>query len=394
MLDSILKLDSYIVDKYKNKKIIDRDIYKSFDSKNDLVWIVGLRWVGKTTYLLKERIKTKDSIYISCDFIELKNISLFSLVEDLKKTYWYTTFYLDEIHFIDDWSWNLKNISDFLWVKVIFSWSNMINILKLWHDLSRRLIKYELSFFSFREYIEITKWIKIKKESLNNILTNHVNIAKNNINWYSKNLFIEYLKFGQFWYWYEYIWDKIDFRLKLENSIKKSIYEDLSDFVDIMTSNLKKVEDILFFIANTSTTEITINSLSKKVGLSIHTCEIYINFLDNLWLLYVLDYYGTITDNLKKSKKIVLSNTNFIYLFSDNIWVLRESFFVSQVKNNFNNFYHLKKTDFVWIIEDKKIFFEIWWKNKKRKDDVFIIKDDIEIWNNKEIPLWLFWLIK
>ncbi|MBT3727433.1 hypothetical protein HOG21_07435 [bacterium] len=68
----------------------------------------------------------------------------------------------------------------------------------------------------------------------------------------------------------------------MENSIKKSIYEDLSDFVDIMTSNLKKVEDILFFIANTSTTEITINSLSKKVGLSIHTCEIYINFLDNL----------------------------------------------------------------------------------------------------------------
>jgi hypothetical protein len=37
--------------------------------------------------------------------------------------------------------------------------------------------------------------------------------------------------------------------MKLENSIKKSIYEDLGDFIDISTNNLSKIEDIIYYIA-------------------------------------------------------------------------------------------------------------------------------------------------
>jgi hypothetical protein len=54
----------------------------------------------------------------------------------------------------------------------------------------------------------------------------------------------------------------------------------------------------------------------------------------------------------------------------------------------------LSETDFVVINWDKNIFFEIWWKNKKRKENnIFVIKDNIEIWVKNEIPLWLFGLI-
>jgi predicted AAA+ superfamily ATPase len=71
--------------------------------------------------LLSRRIKSDKSIYISCDSLDLKNQNLFDLVDELNKTYSYDTFFLDEIHFNSDWQQSIKNIYDFLDVKVIFS---------------------------------------------------------------------------------------------------------------------------------------------------------------------------------------------------------------------------------------------------------------------------------
>ncbi len=84
--------------------------------------------MGKTSYLLSRRIKNPKSLYISCDSLDIKKESLFSLVDELQKNYGFDTFFLDEIHWSENWQQSLKNIYDFLDVKVVFSGSNMINI--------------------------------------------------------------------------------------------------------------------------------------------------------------------------------------------------------------------------------------------------------------------------
>ncbi len=395
MIENILKQDNYIVEKFNKTLFIEREIYSSFDSDSKLVWTVWLRWVGKTSYLLSRRAKKPKSIYISCDSLNLKNESLFNLLDELRKNFSYDTFFLDEIHYFANWQQELKNIYDFLDVKIVFSGSNMINLTKWGYDLSRRALKYELREFSFAEYIKITKFIEVKTYSLQEILNNHIDIAKENISWYSRLLLENYLDVWQFWYNLENIWNETEYKMKLENSIKKSIFEDLSEFVDISTTNLSKIEDIVFYLANSGTSEISIHAISKKVNLSPQTIEIYLNFLSSIWLIYILDFYWNLGDKLRKSKKFYLSNTNILNLFSQNVWNIRETFFVSQIKRINKEIGYMTSTDFAVNYENKNLFFEIWWKNKKRDEkNIFIIKDDIQIWVWNNIPLWLFWLLK
>lgn len=394
MLEELLKQDSYIISKYNKGKYIERDSYSSFDSDSKMCGIVWLRWVWKTSYLLSRRVKNDKSFYISCDTANLKNANLFNIVDELQKNYWYNIFYLDEIHFNNDWQQSLKNIYDFLDVKVVFSWSNMINLTKGWYDLSRRSLKFELKEFSFREFIFLTKNIKLEDYSLDDILNNHLEIAKNNISWFSKKMFEDYLRFGQFGYFYEEENNEIEYKMKMQNSIKKSIYEDLTDFVDISTNNLSKIEDIIYYIANTGTSDLSIYAISKKISLSSQVTEIYLNFLSQIWLINLIQYFWKITDKLRKTKKFYLTNTNILSLFDSYSWNFRETFFVSQIKRINKEIFFMTNTDFVVKHKYLNLYFEIWWKNKKRSENnIYVIKDDIEIGIKNEIPLWLFWLI-
>lgn len=394
MIENILKQDEYILNKFLSKKSLYRDIYNEFESDFKTIWIVWLRWVWKTSYLLSKRKNDKNWIYISCDTLEFKNANLFGIIDELRKSYNYNTFYLDEIHYNSNWEQSLKNIYDFLDVKIIFSGSNMINLSKWSYDLSRRVIKFELKEFSFREYILLTKWIKIDDYSLDNIINNHIEIAKNNINWYSKKLLSDYFEVWQFGYYYEDIGNFIEYKLKLQNSIKKSIFEDLSEFVDISTSNLSKIEDILYYIAWAWTSDLSVYAISKKVNLSPQTIEIYLNFLSSIWLINIVDYFWNLSEKLRKTKKFFFSNNNLLNLYESYIWNNRETFFISQFKRFWLNLQFQTNTDFVLKWSENTWFFEIWWKNKKRlENNIFVVKDDIEIWKWNEIPLWLFGLI-
>jgi hypothetical protein len=81
-------------------------------------------------------------------------------------------------------------------------------------------------------------------------------------------------------------------------------------------------------------------------------------------------------------------------LFDSYTWNFRETFFVSQIKRLNKEIFFMTNTDFVVKHNLSNLYFEIWWKNKKRSEkDIFIIKDDIEIGIKNEIPLRLFWLI-
>jgi predicted AAA+ superfamily ATPase len=61
---------------------------------------------------------------------------------------------LDEIHFSDDGMGALKQIYDFLDVRVFFTSSVALRIRDSVYDLARRVSLHSLDYFSFREYLE------------------------------------------------------------------------------------------------------------------------------------------------------------------------------------------------------------------------------------------------
>jgi len=178
----------------------------------------------------------------------------------------------------------------------------------------------------------------------------------------------------------------------------------LVKFVDIHTTNISKIEDLLIFIASSASSEITINSLANKTGLSNITVEWYLKYLEKLGWVIMLNKFWGVWETIRKERKIYLSNTAILYIFSHNlleksvfIWNIRETFVISNLYNikekyDFEIFFK-SRTDIILVFNSwEKIELEIWWKNKSR-NDVFVVKDDILIWDKKSIPLWVFWVL-
>jgi predicted AAA+ superfamily ATPase len=341
--------------------------------------------------LFQKLVETPNSIYISLDWWFLKGFSLYDIVKELYKTYKITNFFLDEIHFYSNWTVDLKNIYDVLPVKVVFSGSNKIWLYDLGADLSRRVIFYKIPIFSFREFLNLEYWFDLPALSFKEIFDQ--SSYKEYLSKISLMQLKRYFQIWQLWIYYE---NKKNYQLKLLQITRKMIYED--SIILWKPQQIDHLEKILFFVANTVQNQISYTSLAKKLWVHPKTVEKYLKLLEKVWLFYSIPKYWNISDLLRKEIKPYFSSTNFIYLFatesSDLVWKLRENFFVSMIKEFDDDIkiYFKTTTDFIVNYNWKIYEFEIWWKSKRRKD-VFVVKDDILIWNDIEIPLWVFGML-
>ena len=135
-----------------------RYLFEQFHLDNRLTGLIGPRGVGKTTLMLqyiKEKIVNKKNVfYVSADNIYFSDNTLLGFVNELFQTEDIDCFFIDEIHKYPNWNQELKNIYDsFPNVKLIFSGSSSIDLVKGSYDLSRRAKLFYLHGLSFREYL-------------------------------------------------------------------------------------------------------------------------------------------------------------------------------------------------------------------------------------------------
>ena len=91
--------------------------------------------------------------------------------------------FIDEVHKQPNWIVQLKNIYDFHpKLNVVFTGSSILELDHSKADLSRRVILYAMKGLSFREYLEIETGESINCLTLNEILTNHEQIAFDIVN--------------------------------------------------------------------------------------------------------------------------------------------------------------------------------------------------------------------
>lgn len=384
------------------KRDLFEDVYKN---KNRIIWIVGLRWIWKTTLILQIAKNREKSVYFSMDSSFIIWKSIFNLVEELNKDYEIKNFFIDEIHKYKNWEQDLKTIYDFLpHINIIFSGSSSIDLIKGNYDLSRRWKLFKLEKFSFSEYIGFKYGIFLWKFSLEEIIKDYKSISFE-IFKKQKNilvLFKEYLEIWELWFSIEN--DKYDYKEKLENIINKIIYEDISSFYKLKTENISYFFEILKFIANSAPSEINYSNIAKLLNTTSNTVKSYFDILIEIWFLNVMWKSWRISIQLRKTKKIYFEMQNFMEIFFDDIntrnyiGVIRESFMASILRKKGNIFYP-KSGDIEFIKNNKTYIFEIGWKNKtfkqlKKIENAYIISDDIEIAKENKIPIWLFWLIK
>ena len=135
-----------------------RYLYEKVSWDNRMIGIIGARGVGKTTMILqhiKENLDSKKALYVSADDMYFGENRLLDLADEFYKSAGEYLF-IDEIHKYPDWSRELKNIYDsFPALKIVFTGSSVLDILKGSADLSRRAIIYKLQGLSFREYLKL-----------------------------------------------------------------------------------------------------------------------------------------------------------------------------------------------------------------------------------------------
>lgn len=367
-----------------------RYLYENVAWDSRMIGIIGARGVGKTTMILqhvKEKLDSKKALYVSADDMYFSENRLLDLADNFYKNAGEYLF-IDEIHKYTDWSRELKNIYDsFPTLKVVFTGSSVLDILKGSADLSRRAIIYKLQGLSFREYLKFYHKYETEAYSLEQIVNNEVKLE--NIQ-HPLPLFNDYLKRGYYPFGIEN-----EMNLRLGQIIVQTLESDIPQYANLNVGTSRKLKRLLSIIAESVPFKPNFSKISEIINVSRNSLDDYFSYMEKAGLIGQLRNETSGIRGLGKVDKVYLDNTNIIFnLVGDksNVGNLRETFFFNQMRVK-NDVISSSKADFV--IDNYT--FEIGGKNKQQ-DQIdndgksFVVKDDIEYGYLNVIPLWAFGL--
>ncbi len=381
-----------------------RYLLRHFNLKSRLTGLVGPRGTGKTTLMLQYiqqslRVEHErgEVIYVSLDSIFFANTRLISFVEDLYETEGVRVFFFDEIHKYANWNQELKNIYDsYPDIKIIFSGSSSLDLIKGGYDLSRRGHIYKISGLSFREFLYFKSGKEFPVLSLEQLLSGNGQEIDEIVAYPKlRGLFKDYLRYGYYPFMFE---DRDNYHAKLLNVIDKTIYDDIANFYSLKTENLTNFKKIMVCLATIPPGELNRNSIAKHIGLDNKTVQHYLQIMSETGLTRLVSIDKSGSSLLKATEKIFLDNPNSYQAISNEIGheskqgTVREIFFVTMLENSGHKIFYSKIGDF----SVNRINFEIGGKGKSKrqiKSDLqnsYLVKDDTLYGSKYEIPLLLF----
>jgi len=303
-----------------------------------------------------------------------------------------TRMVLDEVHYLTDWQRILKNIyDDFKDLKIAYTGSSLLKIKASQGDLSRRLIDYEMPGLSFREFLSFEGVDAGPARTLDDILKNHVEIARVFRNRFKVLPYFErYLQGGYFPFFRE---EASHYAERVIRSVNQTLESDWPAVENITAETVRKARKMLRILAEMPPQTPKMNQLYEQLG-TVRP--------QGLKILYALERAGLIKllaadyeslEHLSSPEKIYCENTNLMYALVPHadIGTIRETFFINQLSNSHLLTYP-KRGDF--MVDDKYLF-EIGGKNKTFKQiadipNSYVVNDGVDVGIGNKIPLWLF----
>jgi predicted AAA+ superfamily ATPase len=369
-----------------------RYLYPLINWNSRMLGIVGPRGAGKTTLLLqhiKENHNTSDTLYVSIDDLYFVNHTLYDTAAKFHQDGGKYLF-IDEIHKYPEWSRTLKNLYDnYPDLKVVFTGSSVLDILKGNADLSRRTLIHHLQGLSFREYLQLFHHITVPELRLEDILTHQANDLKQKLEFPLK-YFKEYLQKG----YYPFGNDE-DYMAHLRQIVTQTMESDIPAYANMSVATGRKLLKLLAIIAEKAPFKPNFSNLSKLTGTSKNSITDYFYYIEKAGMIAQLREPSVSFLVVGKVEKVYLDNTNLAFCLSENapdIGNIRETFFFNQMRVK-NAVYRSEKGDF----NIGNMTFEVGGKSKSQKQieglkNAFIVKDDIEYGYQNIIPLWAFGL--
>lgn len=393
-----------IIEDFEKLPFYDREHYNSIRLGNRINGIVGARGTGKTTFLLKTAIergaKKGEALYVSADNLYFLDYKLVDLAEKIYKETDIRCLCVDEIHKYGNWNQELKNIYDmFANLTVMFSGSSMIDIVRSKYDLSRRVTLYPMYGFSFREYLDYFVDIRAPLITLEEMISDHINITNQLDSTTILKHFRDYLELG-YYPFTKTLKYETEIYQAIENIVQKTIYEDISTLHNLKTPTLMLIEKLYKYVLSSSAGELNTNKLAQTVQKDFSDVSKYLLYLNQAGLIHFLHPKKSGNAALRNPTKLLPENSNLIYASylpqtQDTLrGKIRETFFINQIANAGYQAYYSEVGDY----QIEKYIFEIGGKNKTSKQikdqkNAYILADGITVGFKNKIPLFLVGLL-
>ncbi|WP_197051145.1 ATP-binding protein [Sulfurospirillum cavolei] len=276
---------------------IQRDIYlnelEGYIDNKDIIFLTGLRRVGKTT-LLKgiinlllhvKKIDPKYIFYISLDLYALEGLSIADIVTEYRKLHKLPNsqmiyLFFDEVTSKKSYQQELKNLYDLGGVKIYASSSSASLLKDSQAFLTGRQRLVEVMPLSFEEYLQFKK-IVIKKADVHLV----------------ESYFEEYMKDGGM---PEYVLTgDISY---LSNLIDNIIYKDIIAYHKIKDEQM--VKDFFKLLMERSGKQLSLNKMANILGIGVDTARRFQSYFEETYLIYTVERHGKLNERLRHPKKI------------------------------------------------------------------------------------------
>ena len=386
-----------LVAKYQNLlKDVDttyvRNIHSTIAWNDRLIAILGARGVGKTTLVLQHIKLYEDvdtTLFVFADDLWFSTHSLVELAE-MFYTNGGKVIYIDEIHKYKNWSQEIKNIYDaYPQLKVRYTGSSILDLQRGSHDLSRRVLEYQMYGLSFREFAALKYGVDIPVHTLEQVLANRIDFPY--ADYRPVALFKDYLRNG----YYPYFKDE-GYEIRLGKIINTIVEVDIPKFAELSVSTAEKLKTLLYIIAQSVPFKPNYSKIGRDLDMHRNAVSDLMIWLDRADLINVLRDEAEGYKLLGKVNKIYLNNPNLAYVLSDeepNIGNIRETIFLGWLRAT-----HKITASAVSDFKVGNYTFEVGGRKKGQRqikdiDNAFVVKDDIEYGHLNEIPLWAFGLL-
>lgn len=388
-MESFYRTHAYLVE--HTNAPVRRDLMDEVDWNDRLIGIKGTRGVGKTTFLL-QYAKEKYGTDRSCLFINMNNFyfSGHTIVEFAREFYRRggKVLLIDQIFKYPDWSRELRQCYDTIpGLKIVFTGSSVMRLKEENHDLCDIVKSYNLRGFSFREFLNLQTGMKFRSYTLDEILSNHEQIAKGIL---SKVRPLDYLQDYIHHGFYPFFLEKRNFSENLLKTMNMMVEVDILLLKQIELKYLSKIKKLFYLLAAGGPKAPNVSQLAAEIQTSRATVMNYIKYLADARLINLL--YPEGEEFPKKPSKIMMHNSNLMY----SIFPVRveeqdvlDTFFANTLWKDHK--VHKGDKNVSYIVDGKRRF-KICCEGAKIKNDpdVTYALHRAEIGRGNQIPLWMF----
>lgn len=390
MLESFYQTHEFLVSHVNVP--IRRVLMDEINWDDRLIAIKGGRGVGKTDFLLsyakelleRDPSKARETLYVNFNNFYFAQHTLYEFAGEFVKAGG-KTLLLDQTFKYPNWSKELRDcFFHYTNLHIVFIASPVMRLIDGNQDIGHLVKMYNLRGLSFREYLNIKAHANLPIYSLNDILTNHEQIADQICRQIQPLSYFEsYLREG----YYPYYNQEHNFMDQLLKTMNMMLEIDILLIKQIEVAYLSKIRLLLNMLLDELPCGLNVSKLAKATDTSRATIMNYIKYLKDARLLNLL--YAEDREYPMKPARVYLQNPNLCYVSSTrkvDMQSVAETFFYSAL----HGIHKLNAAENATFIVDKQMKIDVFDKIPQKPGFRYTAIADMERGQGKQVPLWLF----